>query len=45
MNDKIIITYSDLSGSLKIAIILAWIVGITWVGAFLWGFMQGLMSY
>ena len=36
------ITYSDLSIPLKISVVLAWLVGILYAGAFFAGFLVGL---
>ena len=38
------VTYADLNTPLKIAIILAWVVGVLGSIAFLIGFIEGIMG-
>jgi len=45
MTDKKRIGFSDLTVSLKVAIIAAWFSGIIYVISFLIGLIEGLMIY
>lgn len=39
------ITFKDLSWPVKTAVVAAWAIGIMYVGAFLIGFIIGLITY
>jgi len=36
------VAYEDLSGWLKVAVIISWIIGVLYIGAFIFGFLTGL---
>jgi len=37
-------TYKDLSWPLKVAVVVAWVVGLAWTAAFMLGFVSGLFG-
>jgi hypothetical protein len=40
-----VVKYSNLSGALKTAVVLAYVTGVTYVIAFLVGFIAGVVGY